>query len=220
MINIPENFQKNHPNIAKLGYENTGEFIINQIISRTNKKDLSESDVLDIGCGARFSATFINKNIPVQSYYGLDLDKNLIEYLKNNINDSRFNYDWVNYQNDMYNKNGEDLSKTKSLPVKNKKFDLILMFSVVTHQNPTGAENLFRLSKKHVEKNGYLIFSAFIDNDIEYFLDKHKEKPLLEAYYNTKTLEELLKKTGWEIKNIYPPDAQKITQHFFVCSPN
>lgn len=217
MLVVPNHLQKNHPNIAKLGYENTGLFILNQIANKTHKVNLIDCDLLDVGCGVRFAATIINKNIPIKSYTGLDVDDKVVQFLQNNVKDSRFKFFHINCQNIFYNPSGVDSNEFQTLPVPSNTYDVACMFSVITHQNPTDTSNLFKLCKKHVQKNGYMVFSAFVEPNIQSFVDAIPNKPLLQAHYSPQYLTDLLFEAGWYVEQVYPPDKQKIIQSLFVC---
>ena len=217
MLIVPQHLQKNHPNIAKLGYENTGSFILNQIIKKTHKANLSDCSLLDVGCGVRLVATIINKKIPIKSYTGLDVDNRVIQFLQTNVTDTRFSFAHINCQNHFYNPAGVQSNEFQAFPLPPKAYDIACMFSVITHQNPTDASNLFRLCKHHVKDNGYLVFSAFIKSNIPAFVDAIPNKPLLEAHYSLKYLVDILYEAGWNVDEVYPPDKQKIIQHLFVC---
>ncbi len=43
---------------------------MNLVVERLGLRDLSESDVLDVGCGVRFTQAIINRDISINSYTG------------------------------------------------------------------------------------------------------------------------------------------------------
>ena len=74
-IEIPSQFQRNSPNVLALGVENTGSTLINRGNELLGCSDLSGKDVLDIGCGSRFTQTIINRDLPIKSYTVLERRK-------------------------------------------------------------------------------------------------------------------------------------------------
>src|SRR5262245_11541416 len=106
-IEIPGQFQRNSPNVLALGVENTGSTIINCGNELLGCSDLSGKDVLDIGCGSRFTQTIINRDLPIKSYTGIDIYEPLISYLINNVRDSRFSFHYWHIYNEMYNTTGQ-----------------------------------------------------------------------------------------------------------------
>lgn len=218
-INVPDEYNRNAPKIKEIGIEETGSRLIKLVCDRVGFSDLSQKDVLDIGCGVRFTQAIINCNLSIKSYTGIDVDKPLINYLTTNVNDSRFTFYHWNAHNDMFNKSGEILTKKTNLPLPKKKYDLIWLFSVFTHLNPKDAEILLYILRKYIKNCGYLFFSAFIDNNIESFEDRVKEYPLLKSYYNEKHMKKILTKTKWQVISQHEKDENNYIQHHFVCSP-
>ncbi|MCW2255799.1 SAM-dependent methyltransferase [Providencia alcalifaciens] len=58
-------------------------------------------DILDIGCGTGNSLKFIKKS-EINSYLGIDISPDMIEFAKNNHSDEKVNFiinDFLNYEN-------------------------------------------------------------------------------------------------------------------------
>jgi SAM-dependent methyltransferase len=219
-IEIPSQFNRNDPKVQASGVENTGSTLINYAIDLLGYPDLSGKEVLDIGCGVRFTQTIINRDIPIKSYTGIDIDEPLINYLAGNVQDTRFTFHYWHIYNEMYNATGEKLTKRSKLPLpEDKKFDVIWMFSVITHNNPMDTEGLLYILRKYIKKDGRLLFSAFIDNNIDTFEDRVKDQPLLTAYYNEDFLRQIIAKTGWQVESAHEKNPDKAIMNHFVCSP-
>jgi SAM-dependent methyltransferase len=219
-LEIPSQFNRNASNVQVMGVENSGSILINYANELLGFSDLSNKNILDIGCGVRFTQTIINRDIPIKSYTGVDIDKPLIEYLQKNVQDDRFSFHYWKIYNEMYNKDGERLTENSELPVpKNKKFDVIWMFSVITHNEPRDTESLLYILRRHIQNDGYLLFSAFIDNNIESFEDRVKDKPLLNAYYNEHFLRQIILKTEWQVISYHERIPGKPIMNHFVCKP-
>jgi SAM-dependent methyltransferase len=185
---------------------------------KTGMPDLSDKDVLDIGCGTRFTQTIINCDIPIKSYTGIDVSKPVIDYLVGTVKDSRFTYYHWNIYNEAHNPKGRKLEKTTKLPSPQaKKFDAMWMFSVITHTSPTDAEKLLSVLRNYIKPDGRLFFSTFIDNTIDYYENRAVTKAGITAYYNEKVIRKNLSDAGWLVDVFYEP--AKYIHYHFVCSP-
>lgn len=216
---VPKEFNRNAPNIAVVGPEKTGATLINLVIEELGLKDLRDVDVLDVGCGVRFTQAIINCDIPIKSYSGIDLHEPLIRYLQQHVTDPRFTYRPWDVHHRMYNVTGQPkLTRESRLPFPGD-FDLIWLFSVFTHMDPEHADSLLAILRRHVRPAGWLFFSAFIDPDLEGFEDRAPDTPLLHAYYGETLMRRLLGANRWEVLALHPKDPERYIQHYFVCRP-
>jgi 2-polyprenyl-3-methyl-5-hydroxy-6-metoxy-1,4-benzoquinol methylase len=219
-IEIPAQFNRNSSNVLALGVENTGLTIINCGNELLGCSDLSSMDVLDIGCGGRFTQTIINRDLLIKSYTGIDIYEPLIRYLIDNVQDSRFSFHYWHIYNEMYNATGKKLTQRTRLPLsQDKKFDVIWMYSVITHTYPWETECLFYILRRYIKKDGGLLFSAFIDNDIDTFEDRIKAQPLANACYKEKFLRQIISKRGWQVESVYDKTPDTVMQNLFLCRP-
>jgi SAM-dependent methyltransferase len=219
-IEIPSQFQRNSPKVLALGVENSGSTIINRGNQLMGYADLSGKEVLDIGCGVRFTQTIINRDLPIKSYTGIDIHEPLIRYLVDNVQDSRFSFYYWHIYNEMYNTAGQKLTKRTRLPLpQDKKFDVIWMYSVITHTYPWDTEYLLSILRRYIKKDGGLLFSAFLDSNIDTFEDRIKDQPLLTAYYNENFLRRIISKTGWQAESLYDKWGDGVTQNLLLCRP-
>lgn len=219
-LDVPEEFSRNSAEVSAAGYENTGELLINLATRSVGLENLENIDVLDVGCGVRFTATIINRKIHIKSYTGIEVHRPIVDFLKKNVEeyDKRFKFAHWNIHNELYNPDGIALSMKDDLPADGS-FDLIWLFSVFTHLNPEDSLLLLQLMRKKIRKNGKLFFSAFIDDKLDGFEDRVKERPLLNAYYGKKYMQSLIEKSGWKIDLFHDKDPNNFIQHYFVCSP-
>lgn len=217
---VPEHMHRNHQRAIAGGYERTGELLIELAMQRMGLETLEHSDVLDVGCGVRFTMTLINQSIPIKSYTGIDVEPSLISYLGEHVqaHDSRFDYHHWSVYNDLYNRNGVAMKDTQRLPVE-KKFDVIWLFSVFTHVTPEDADALLRILRNHIKDDGRLFFSAFISDNVERFEDRRPETPLLVAYFGRKYMHSLIERNGWRIVSEHERDPDRYIQNHFVCVP-
>jgi SAM-dependent methyltransferase len=219
-LDIPEALHRNAPTIAAAGFEHTGQFLIDLATRTVGLKSLKDIDVLDVGCGVRFTMTIINRKIPIKSYTGIEISQPIVTFLQDNVaaHDRRFKFVRWDVHNQMYNPNGIDLAAQAELPVTGS-FDLIWLFSVFTHLNPADSIALLRLLRKYIRNDGKLFFSTFIDDELDGFDDRVKGKPLLNAFYGRSYMQSLIEQSGWKVKAIYDKDPSNYIQHYIVCSP-
>ena len=223
-LNIPASLARNHPSIRKAGIVRTGKLLIEKTITIAGLESLAQKRVLDLGCGTRFTKAIITKKIPVRSYTGIDVDKDVIDYLKVNVegNDERFDYAHWDVLNALYNKLGISFSGQSSLPIDpSRKFDMIWMFSVITHQSPKGTSALFKILRKYIGFDGQMFFTAYSRSGIDKFLDAREGTALMEAYYQSEYLVELLDEAEWKVDRTIPVDTEHkppLHQNGFLCS--
>jgi hypothetical protein len=48
-------------------------WLIGHMCEHVGVRDLGGTDVLDVGCGVRFTQAFLNRSLPVRSYVGVDV---------------------------------------------------------------------------------------------------------------------------------------------------
>jgi 2-polyprenyl-3-methyl-5-hydroxy-6-metoxy-1,4-benzoquinol methylase len=89
---VPDHLQRGAAEIRAQGIEHTGSTLIAYAIKRLGLDDLRNTDVLDVGCGVRFTQTIINRDIPIKSYTGVDADPRPVEFLQAAVDDERFTF--------------------------------------------------------------------------------------------------------------------------------
>jgi SAM-dependent methyltransferase len=219
-IEIPGEFHRNSPNVLALGVENTGSTLLSCGNELLGWPDLTGKDVLDIGCGVRFTQTIINRDVPVGTYTGIDVEKGLIDFLRTHVQDSRFSFHHWPVHNKMYNPTGQRLSRNSKLPLpEERKFDLIWMYSVITHTCPLDTLRLLFLLKKYLRDDGGLLFSAFTDPNLAKFDDRIKGKPLLNAFYGEEYLEKIISLAGWRLEVRHQKKPDTVMQNLLLCRP-
>ena len=188
------------------------------IVERTGRRDWSNQKILDFGCGVKFTQTLIQYHINVQAYVGMDVHQGIIQFLNNHVNRPNFNYYPVPFYNQMYNRKGKRLKAYSELPGKTKKFDLIILQSVLTHFAPDDFLALLLVLRRYVAQDARLFFTCRIDNNMEHdFCDVVPDKPLLKAFYKENFIRKMLNESGWNPLSLNPPSFKM--QHHFVCEP-
>jgi SAM-dependent methyltransferase len=201
--------------------------------------DLGSSDVLDVGCGVKFTQALLNHDAPVQSYVGVDVYREMIEFLQSAVDDPRFEYHAIDIYNERYNRAGAPLTAATEFPVEGRTFDVIFLFSVFTHLAPDDYRAMLQVLRRYVAPTGRLFFTVYIDavsegghglmdafartsgpdfvGGIETFKDLDPDRPLLWAVYAEHYARALFEGTGWDIVALRPPDPYM--QHHFICAP-
>jgi SAM-dependent methyltransferase len=188
------------------------------VVDRLGLGDLGTTDVLDVGCGVRFTQAILNRDIAIKSYTGIDVDAPLIAYLEREVDDSRFSFALWNARNARYNPTGVKISPTSALPVRGT-FDVIWLFSVFTHLDAEDASALLAILRRYVRRDGALFFSAFIDESVDRFEDRIPEHPLSHPCYTERYLRELAETNGWRVDSVHPPSRELFIQHYLICRP-
>ena len=216
---LPKHLQINSPKVKKAGYENSAEKIFALVQERLGWNSFADKDILDVGCGSRFTLTFINRQVPVKSYTGIEINKDIVDFFKQEVEpaDKRFHYAHWNVHNDMYNVDGIPMTQFAELPVAGD-FDLIWLFSVFTHLNPDDALALLKLMHQKIRPQGKLFFTSHTNKAIKTFEDKIEDKPLLRAFYNPDYMQSLIEAAGWKLDSFHDKQGDSFVKSHFVCS--
>jgi 2-polyprenyl-3-methyl-5-hydroxy-6-metoxy-1,4-benzoquinol methylase len=93
-LTVPDSLQRNAPDVLAHGVENSGESLLRTLAQRIGRADLTGLDLLDIGCGVRFTQTLINRDLAFRSYTGVEVSRPIVEWLKEHVEskDERFRF--------------------------------------------------------------------------------------------------------------------------------
>jgi SAM-dependent methyltransferase len=138
-------------------------WLIQHMCEHLGLDDLGDSEVLDFGCGVKFTQALINQHLPIKRYVGIDVETEMIAFLQQHVADARFEYHHLDARNELYNPDGAMLSDTTPLPIDGQTFDVICLFSVFTHLAPHDARTMLKLLRRFVKSNGRLFFTLYID---------------------------------------------------------
>lgn len=216
-----------------------GASLIERICRKLGLDDLGDSEVLDVGCGFSLTQALINRSLPIRRYVGVEIHRETVEYLREHVDDPRFEYHHINLRNEKYNLDGEPLTETTVLPVGSQKFDVICLLSVFTHLGPDDYVSMLKVLRNHVKPDGRLFFSLYIDEltegghglmdelarsggpragEIDTFQDLLAGKALDWAVYSERYARQLIEDTGWTPLSLSKPAVH--IQHHFVCAPS
>jgi SAM-dependent methyltransferase len=162
MLNIPPRFRRSA--VTDEAATVVGAVVLlDQLCGLVGVDDLSECDVLDVGCGVKFTQAILNHDLPIRSYTGVDVYREMIEFLRANVDDPRFEYHHVNVRNELYNPDAPPMTPETDLGVADRTFDLICLYSVFTHLSPGDYVTMLKLLRRYVRPDGRLVYTLFVD---------------------------------------------------------
>lgn len=218
---VPRRFKRNAPQVLAMAPSaDTGLWLLQYMAERIGIPDLAGLDILDFGCGSRFAEAITTHDIPLRSYVGIDVYKEMIEFLTQNVKGDRLSFHHVNARNPKYNKSGDPLMPETILPIGDKRFDVICMFSVITHQLPHDAQAIFAILRRHVKESGFLFFSASLGEGDFGYREHDAEKPTELSVYSKDLLGELLEREKWRVVSIEPESPRDLPiLDSILCAP-
>jgi len=218
---VPEKFNRNNPAVRAMGPPaETGLRLLEYMCQRIGFSSLAGLDMLDFGCGSRFADAIVNRNVPLQSYVGIDVYEEMIDFLAESAGDPRLEFFHINARNPAYNMDGVPLSLDFVLPIGKRKFDLVCMYSVITHQLPDDAAVIFTLLRRHVRSDGRLFFSAAIEDGDFGYREQYPEKPTDLSVYSIDLIKQLIEAAGWRMISFAPRVPGGLpNQETVLCAP-
>ena len=242
VLNIPENMLP-HRLGQKSVWEKSARAVLALLGDVVGTEGLAEKAILHYGCGAKVSKLFLENDIAIKQYTGIDSNGELIAFLQSAVSDARFEYHHANIHNALYNRQGLELSHLHSLPVECRTFDLICLFSVFSHLAPHDYKPLLRLLRPHATDNARLVYTLFLnertrggyammdkwapvieeygdipaDAVVPDFVDFFPDQPLRAAVYSRAYALELVRGSGWQVEEVRDP--MRYLQHVFICRP-
>jgi SAM-dependent methyltransferase len=222
MIDIPERFRKNAANVRAMGSPaEIGARLIRYMCERLAIPDLRDTEVLDFGCGSRFTESIILGGLPVKSYTGIDVDKEMIEFLADRVADLRLRFFYWNAYNPAYNPAGFPLTAETELPTADQTFDVICMFSVITHQLPSDAKALFSVFRRRIRPAGRMFFSVNIQDMDEDYRELDPERPAGSSAYSLRAITDIVERTGWRVLTTVGKNPKGLAiVDSFLCAPD
>lgn len=219
MLVVPGEFSRNSPTVASLMTpEQSGLWLLERMRRQVGLDSYADAKVLDFGCGVRFTQAIVNTGLPFGRYVGVDVCRPMIEFLRENVSDPRFAYHFLDARNLMYNPGGAPLTPDTVLPVGERDFDVVCMFSVITHQYPDDGRSIFSMLRRHVGDGGHLFFTCFLDEAIDTFEDRSPQRDGGRCFYNPRFLNELVESCGWRQVG-RAPSIGPLIGHSFVYRP-
>lgn len=137
--------------------------LLEQLCDLVGVDDLSQCDVLDVGCGVKFTQAIVNSGIAIGSYTGVDVYGEMIEFLQANVRDPRFEYHHVDVRNELYNSDAPPMTPDTDLGVGDRTFDVICLYSVFTHLSPADYVTMLKVLRRYIRDGGRLVYTVFVD---------------------------------------------------------
>lgn len=184
-------------------------------------RPLENARILDFGCGVKIAQALYQQGSPQTLYVGLDVYAQMIDFLADGLRDDpKYRFHVVPFRNDMYNPDGEAMRPESDLPVGDERFDLLFLFSVITHMTPEDTRAVLHILRRYADADARLIFWAFADAEQdEDFRDEVPDRPLLRALYNRDYLERIVADSGWSVLQAVPTDTRLRRKVRYVCVP-
>ncbi len=218
-FSIPSEFRRRMHREIDPDAEQAGS-LIDYMCERIGVPDLAGLDVLDFGCGSRFADAIVNRALPLKTYVGVDVYRKMIEFLAATVPDPRLTFVHIDALNPRYNPTGVPLTPETKLPVGDRRFDVICMFSVITHQLPDDARSIFSILRGYVRESGRLFFSASLSDDADPYLEGKPERPAALSVYSPGFLRTMLAETGWRVRSTEPRNPRDLPiLESILCEP-
>jgi SAM-dependent methyltransferase len=219
MLEVPDRFNRNSPTVtALMPPEQAGLWLLERMRQHVGFESWADRKLLDFGCGVRFSQAIINSEFAIGAYCGLDNHLPLIEFLRKAVQDHRFTYAFLDAHQALYNPTGQPLTEGSDLPIADRDFDLVSMFSVITHQNPVEARSIFSVLRRYIRVDGRLFFTYFRDESIATYEDRSPQGDGGSCFYNPRFLTDIVEGCGWRVVRGAPGEGPLIACSF-VCAP-
>jgi SAM-dependent methyltransferase len=205
MLVVPPEFNRNSNTVTSLmGPEQSGLWLLKWMQLQLDLDSYENKTLLDFGCGVRFTQAIINTGFTIGHYSGVDVSRSLIEFLQGAVNDSRFEFGFLDAYHPLFNPAGERLQKDIELPISKHAFDVVCMFSVITHQYPEDCRAIFSILRRYVVPKGRLYFTCFLDETIESFEDRSPNQNAGKVFYNPDYLNKIVTLCGWRPVRVAP----------------
>lgn len=215
MLVVPSEFHRNSITVTSLmSPEQSGVWLLEWMRILIGFDSYADKKVLDFGCGVRFTQAILNTDFPIARYFGIDVYPRMIEFLQNNVSDGRFAYYCLDAYHPIFNPSGKVLTQDTALPIAEQDFDVACMFSVITHQYPRDSRIIFSMLRRQVSHHGRLFFTCFLDNSIDTFEDRSKERNAGKVFYNPGFLLQLVESCGWRQVGMAPAVGPIVGQSF------
>ena len=124
----------------------------------------SHFKILDLACGAgRVALPFSCFLDPSKggAYYGLDVDKEMMDWCSANMNYSNLHFDWADVKNNMYFRAGTGSDSNYKFPYE----DSFFAWSLWTHLLELGGKNYLNEVYRILKPSGQFALTCFLLND-------------------------------------------------------
>lgn len=162
-FSVPRELRRGNLKYRELEFIAQGEALLRLLAEELGLPDLAGRSVLDMGCGSKLVEAILRYNLPVGRYVGVDVSRELIDYLQDTVRDPRFHFQYLNAHNQMYNPGGAPLDARTRLLLDEHSFDVVCLFSVFIHLAPHDYVAMLRMLRRYIKPRGRLIFSLLLN---------------------------------------------------------
>jgi SAM-dependent methyltransferase len=237
ILDVPRRFRRGQHGTDDEENMQSALWCLDHLAASVGVADLGAVDLLDIGCGVKFTEAILTHDLPVRRYIGVDVYREMVEFLQGAVTDPRFTYAHIDAHNDLYNPDGRPLADFERFPIGDDLVDVVCLFSVFTHLAPHDFQAMLRLARAHVQPGGALFFTLFLHETtpggvglvdalarrgVEVpdppppFADLEPAEPLKWAVYSRSHALDLVEGTGWEVVRLDDPVGH--VQHHVVAT--
>jgi cyclopropane fatty-acyl-phospholipid synthase-like methyltransferase len=82
-LRVPGKFRRSAN--AESASEQAALWLIDHMCGHLGLDDLGDTELLDYGCGVKFTQAFINRSLPIKQYVGVDLYREMIERVSDSL---------------------------------------------------------------------------------------------------------------------------------------
>jgi SAM-dependent methyltransferase len=126
------------------------------------------TSVLDIGCGPGRVPIGILDVIGPVDYTGIDVQAASIRWCKRYIERKHpsFRFIRIDASNERYNERGVEIAEDFRFPFPDKRFDVIVLFSVFSHMNERDMRIYLRECERLLKDGGRIYITAFVEEAV------------------------------------------------------
>lgn len=208
----------NARNIAEIGTEKTGAVLLNLLSEELAIDSWKNVGLLDIGCGVRFTQTLLNNDMEIGRYCGVDVKQDIVDALNAQVGNSNYDFHYWHVYNNLYNKAGEKFSTIQTLPTDVSDMKYACLISVFTHLNGPDSNDMLRILRASLPKGAKILFSIFIDNEIEAdYIEVFPKNPSRTVKHRSEAFIKLLSDNNWGVLKFNKARPECYINDYFVC---
>jgi SAM-dependent methyltransferase len=127
------------------------------------------SQILDIGSGQGRLAIGLRAAMPDIRYVGIDIDRRSVSWCQRNIAafNGNFRFMHIDVANARYNPSGTPFTAPIQLPLADRAFDVIFLYSVFTHMLAPDVERYLSEIARLLAPGGKALFTVYAEDDCE-----------------------------------------------------
>ena len=162
-LEVPRNLRRGHKQSDTEASLASAVELLGLLARHLGVEHLGDVELLDMGCGTKLVEAILRHQLPIGRYVGIDVYREMIEFLQREVQDPRFTFYPMNSHHPNYNPDGSPLSASQGLPLAPASFDAICLFSVFTHLDPRDYREMLMLLRPYIKPEGRLIYSLFVN---------------------------------------------------------